>query len=44
MKNKDILIEKYELICSAEYQKIRQFQLENILKLSNSETEPLITA
>ncbi|MBQ7764295.1 hypothetical protein IJ384_02875 [bacterium] len=42
MKNKDILIEKYELICSAEYQKIRQFQLENILKLSNSETEPLI--
>lgn len=40
--NKDILTEKNDLISTEEYSKIKSYQLENILKLSNSEINPLI--
>lgn len=36
----DILKEKSELAQSPEFQRIRQFQLEEILSLSNSSLEP----
>jgi len=42
MKNTDILAEKYNLICSNQYKQIKKFQLENILKLANSDIEPLL--
>jgi hypothetical protein len=40
--NKDILTEKNDLISTEDYSKIKSYQLENILKLSNSEINPLI--
>lgn len=40
--NKDILTEKNDLISTEDYFKIKSYQLENILKLSNSEINPLI--
>ena len=40
--NKDFLIEKYDLITSNEYLKIKSYQLENIVKLANSDINPLI--
>lgn len=40
--NKEILSEKYDLIESKEYSKIKSYQLENIVKLSNSDINPLI--
>lgn len=40
--NKDILMEKNDLISTEDYSKIKSYQLENILKLSNSEINPLI--
>ncbi len=40
--NKEILSEKYDLIESEEYSKIKSYQLENIVKLSNSDINPLI--
>ncbi len=42
MTDKDILVEKFNLLGSVEYQKIKSFQLENILKLANSDIEPLL--
>ncbi|MBR1620283.1 hypothetical protein IJ674_10390 [bacterium] len=40
--NKDILIEKYDLVMSEEYSKTRSYQLENIVRLANSDINPLI--
>lgn len=40
--NKDILIEKYDLVMSGEYAKTRSYQLENIVRLANSDINPLI--
>lgn len=40
--NRDILVEKFELVCSPIYKRIRELQLENILKLANSDIEPLV--
>ena len=42
MTDKDILVEKFNLLGSVEYQKIKNYQLENILKLANSDIEPLV--
>lgn len=42
MTAKDILVEKFNLLGSVEYQKIKSYQLENILRLANSDIEPLI--
>ena len=42
MADKDILVEKFNLVGSDEYQKIKKYQLENILKLANSDIEPLV--
>ena len=42
MADKDILVEKFNLVGSVEYQKIKKYQLENILKLANSDIEPLV--
>lgn len=40
--NKDILIEKYDLVMSEEYSKTRLYQLDNIVRLSNTDINPLI--
>lgn len=40
--NKDILVEKFDLVGSPAYKRIRELQLENILKLANSDIEPLV--
>lgn len=40
--NKDILIEKYDLITSENYLKIRSYQLDNIVKLANSDINPTL--
>ncbi|MBR1775948.1 hypothetical protein IJ750_02600 [bacterium] len=40
--NKDTLVEKYDLIVSEQYLKIKSYQLENIVKLANSDINPLI--
>lgn len=40
--NKNLLVEKFNLVDSAAYKRIKEFQLENILKLANSDIEPLI--
>lgn len=40
--NKDILIEKYDLVMSEEYSKTRSYQLDNIVRLSNTDINPLI--
>lgn len=40
--NRDLLVEKFDLVGSATYQRIRELQLENILKLANSDIEPLV--
>ena len=40
--NRDILVEKFELVGSPIYKRIRELQLENILKLANSDIEPLV--
>lgn len=43
MENKkDILTEKNNLANSAEYMRIREFQLNNIVNLSNGSIDPLI--
>ncbi|MBQ8636317.1 hypothetical protein IJX73_00850 [bacterium] len=41
MKN-DVIAQKYNLLNSSEYQQIKIFQLENILRLANSDIEPLL--
>lgn len=40
--DKDILVEKFDLVDSPTYKQIKEFQLENILKLANSDIEPLV--
>ena len=40
--NRDILVEKFDLVCSPAYKRIKELQLENILKLANSDIEPLV--
>ena len=40
--NKNILIEKYDLVMSEEYSKTRSYQLDNIVRLSNTDINPLI--
>lgn len=40
--NKEILVEKYDLVDSDIYSKIKSYQLDNIVKLSNSDINPLI--
>lgn len=40
--DKEILAEKYDLVDSDIYLKIKSYQLENIVKLSNSDINPLI--
>lgn len=40
--NKDILVKKYDLIMSDEYSQIRSYQLDNIIRLANSDINPLI--
>jgi len=42
MTEKDILVEKFNLLGSVEYQKIKSYQIENILRLANSDIEPLV--
>ena len=39
---KDILVEKFDLVGTPAYQRIRELQLENILRLANTDIEPLI--
>lgn len=40
--NKNILVEKFDLITSPVYKRIKELQLENILRLANTDTNPLI--
>lgn len=40
--NRDILVEKFDLVGSPAYKRIRELQLENILRLANSDIEPLV--
>lgn len=40
--NKDIIAQKYDLITSDDYSMIKSYQLENIVKLANSDINPLI--
>lgn len=40
--NRDILAKKYDLITSENYSMIKSYQLENIIKLANSDINPLI--
>lgn len=40
--DKEILAEKYDLVDSDIYSKIKSYQLDNIVKLSNSDINPLI--
>lgn len=40
--NRDILVEKFDLVGSTAYKRIKELQLENILKLANSDIEPLV--
>lgn len=40
--DKDILIEKFDLVTSITYKRIKELQLENILRLANSDAEPLL--
>ena len=40
--NKDIIAKKYDLITPEDYSMIKSFQLENIVKLANSDINPLI--
>ena len=40
--NKDILLEKFDLVGSPAYKRIKELQLENILRLANSDIEPLV--
>ena len=40
--NRDILVEKFDLVGSPAYKRIKELQLENILKLANSDIEPLV--
>jgi len=40
--NKDIIAQKYDLITSDNYSMIKSYQLENIVKLANSDINPLI--
>lgn len=40
--DKDILIEKFDLVTSSTYKRIKELQLENILRLANSDAEPLL--
>ena len=40
--NKDIIAQKYDLITSDNYSMIKSYQLENIVKLANSDINPII--
>lgn len=40
--NKDILVEKFDLVGLPAYKRIKELQLENILRLANSDIEPLV--
>ena len=40
--NRDIIKKKYDLITSDDYSMIKSYQLENIVKLANSDINPLI--
>lgn len=40
--NRDILVERFDLVGSPTYKRIKELQLENILKLANSDIEPLV--
>lgn len=40
--DKDILIEKFNLVTSNTYKRVKELQLENILRLANSDAEPLL--
>ena len=40
--DKDILIEKFDLVTSITYKRIKELQLENILRLADSDAEPLL--
>ena len=40
--DRDILIEKFDLVTSITYKRIKELQLENILRLANSDAEPLL--
>ena len=40
--NRDIIAKKYDLITSDDYSMIKSYQLENIVKLANSDINPLI--
>ena len=40
--NRDILVEKLNLVGSPTYKRIKELQIENILKLANSDIEPLV--
>lgn len=40
--DKEILAKKYDLVCSSVYKQIKEFQLENIIRLANTDTNPLI--
>ena len=40
--NKDILVEKFDLVGSPAYKRIKELQLENILRLANSDIEPIV--
>ncbi len=40
--NKDILIDKFDLVDSATYKRIKELQLENILRLANTDINPLL--
>ena len=42
MTDKNVLVEKFNLLGSVEYQKIKSYQIENILRLANSDIEPLL--
>ena len=42
MTDKEILIKKYDLVVSDIYSQIKSFQIENIIRLANSDVEPLI--
>ncbi len=40
--DRDILIEKFDLVGSSTYKRIKELQIENILRLANTDINPLI--
>lgn len=42
MINKEELAEKNQLVNSQQWERIKKFQLENIIRLSGGDTDPLI--